>query len=119
MPADVRNAYLVQLREGRESFSPECLEYLFHIIYRATFQGKAFRDLPPAELCLIFRAQATADFGAFAEETMRRFGLDSYGDLGRAVELLARTGCLTMREGESLDEYAALGAIRFEEDGHG
>jgi uncharacterized repeat protein (TIGR04138 family) len=119
MSVDVRSAYLIQLREGRESFSPECLEYLFHIIYRATFQGKVFRDLPAAELCRIFRIQAAADFGAFAEETMKRFGLGSYGDLGRAVELLARTGCLTLREGESLEEYAALGAIRFEGRAHG
>ena len=119
MSVDVRTAYLVQLREGGGSFSPECLEYLFHIIYRATFQGKVFRDLSAAELCRIFRTQAEADFGAFAGETMKRFGLGSYGDLGRAVELLARTGCLTMREGESLEEYAALGAIRFEGSTHG
>ena len=119
MSVDVRSAYLAQLREGRKSFSPECLEYLFHIIYRATFQGKAFRDLPASELCRIFRTQAAADFGAFAGEAMKRFGLGGYGDLGRAVELLARTGCLILREGESLEEYEALGAIRFEGNEHG
>ena len=122
MSVDVRSAYLAQLRGGREgrgSFSPECLEYLFHIIYRATFQGKVYRDLPAAELCRIFRAQAAADFGAFAGETMKRFGLASYGDLGRAVELLARTGCLTLREGESPEEYAAMGNIRFDGNAHG
>lgn len=118
MPIDIRAAYLIQLREGRESFSPGCLEYLFHIIYRATFQGKAFRDLRAAELCRIFRMQAAADFGAFSGEAMKRFGLGTYGDLGRAVELLARTGCLILREGDSLEEYEALGAIRFEGSAH-
>lgn len=118
MPIDVRSAYLLQLRERRESFSPECLEYLFHIIHRATFQGRAYRDLPAAELCRIFRTQAAADFGAFAGETMMRFGLGSYGDLGRAVGLLARAGCLSLREGESPEEYAAMGTIRFEGNAH-
>jgi uncharacterized repeat protein (TIGR04138 family) len=118
MPVDVRTAYLAQLRERGDSFSPECLEYLFHIIYRATFQGKVHRDLPAAELCRIFRTQAAADFGAFAGEAMKRFGLDSYGDLGSAVGLLARAGCLSLREGESLEEYAAMGSIRFEGNAH-
>lgn len=119
MSVDVRSAYLTQLRERRESFSPECLEYLFHIIYRATFQGKAYRNLPPAELCRIFRTQAAADFGGFAAETMKRFGLGTYGDLGRAVALLASTGCLTICEGESQEEYASLGEIRFDGNAHG
>lgn len=119
MSVDIRTAYLAQLREGSTSFSPECLEYLFQIIYRATFQGKLFRDLPAAELCRIFRGQAAADFGAFAPETMERFGLATFGDLGRAVGLLVRSGCLALHEGESLEAYAALGAIRFERIAHG
>lgn len=119
MSADIRTAYLAQLREGNSSFSPECLEYLFQIIYRSTFQGKVFRDLPAAELCRIFRRQAAADFGAFAPETMERFGLATFEDLGRAVGLLVRLGCLALREGESLEAYAALGAIRFEGSFHG
>ncbi|MDB5104517.1 MAG: hypothetical protein JWP91_2206 [Fibrobacteres bacterium] len=112
MPADIRSAYLAMRREGQESFPPECLEYLFHLIYRASYQGKGFRDLPAAELCRIFRAQAAADFGVLAGEALARFGLRSYGDMGRAVFLLARNGCLTLREGETIEAYASLGPIR-------
>jgi uncharacterized repeat protein (TIGR04138 family) len=117
MPADIRSAYMTQRREGGDAFPPECLEYLFHLIYRASYQGKGFRDLPAAELCRIFHRQAAADFGSFAGEAMRSFGLGTYGDMGRAVFLLARSGCLALREGETLEAYEAIGTIRFGDGG--
>jgi uncharacterized repeat protein (TIGR04138 family) len=113
MTADLRSAYLAMRRSGADLFPPECLEYLLHLILRASFQGKGFRDLPAAELCRIFRAQAEADFGAFAEATLERFGLDTFDDLGRAVFLLAEHGCLTLRDGETRADYAEAGPIRF------
>jgi uncharacterized repeat protein (TIGR04138 family) len=113
MPADVRAAYLAMRRSGAAAFPPECLEYLLHLILRASFQGQGFRDLPAAELCRIFRAQVAADFGAFAGETMERFGLKTFADLGSAVSLLAEYGCLTLRDGETPADYAEAGPIRF------
>lgn len=122
MPADLRTAYLAHLREEGDAsdaaprFSPAGLEYLYHLIYRASYQGKGFRNLAAAELCGLFRGHAQSDFGAFAGETLKRFGMDTCGDLGRAVFLLAREGCLTMDGTESLETYAALGRFRFPGD---
>lgn len=113
MPADIRAAYLAMRRKSVDAFPPECFEYLFHLIYRAAFQGKGFRDLPAPELCRMFREQAIADFGGFVEDTMERFGLKTYGDVGRAVFLLAEHGCLSIREGETLEDYEAAGPLRF------
>jgi uncharacterized repeat protein (TIGR04138 family) len=116
MPADLRAAYQAHLRatgEGGAAFSPAGLEYLFHLIYRASYQGKGFRDLPAAELCRAFRAQAESDFGSFAEDAMRRFRMETYGDLGRAVFLLAGHGCLSLKPEETLEAYESLGRIRF------
>lgn len=113
MPADLRAAYLAMRRSGADAFPPGCLEYLLQLILRASFQGKGFRDLPAAELCRIFRARAEADFGAFAEAALQRFGLRTFDDLGAAVFLLARHGCLTLRDGETRADYAAAGPIRF------
>src|SRR4051812_11948307 len=113
MAADLRAAYLAMRRSGNEDFSPECLEYLLHLILRSSFQGKGFRDLQAAELCRNFRAQAADDFGAFAPEAMARFGIRSGDDLGRAVFLLAEQGCLTLREGEARADYAAAGPFDF------
>jgi uncharacterized repeat protein (TIGR04138 family) len=113
MSTDIRTAYLAMRRKGTDAFPPECFEYLFHLIYRTAFQGKGFRDLPAPELCRMFRIQVAADFGAFATEAMERFGLKTYGDMGRAVFLLAEHGCLSIREGETLQDYEAAGPLRF------
>ncbi|GEM_PF-2118733 len=113
MAADVRAAYLAHLRAGDKTFSPQGLEYLFHLIFRASYHGKTFRHLPAAELCRIFRQQAGTDFGAFAGETMQRFGFHVFADLGRAIFLLADQGLLTLMEGETQEAYAALGLITF------
>ncbi|MDB5049583.1 MAG: hypothetical protein JWO30_2654 [Fibrobacteres bacterium] len=113
MSVDIRAAHLAMRRSGSDVFPPECLEYLLHLVFRASFQGKGFRDLPAAELCRILRQQAAEDFGTFAEMTLDRFGLKTFDDVGRAVFLLAEHGCLTLRDGETRADYAAAGPIRF------
>jgi uncharacterized repeat protein (TIGR04138 family) len=113
MAVDIRAAHLAMRRSGSDAFPPECLEYLLHLVFRASFQGKGFRDLAAAELCRIFLDRACADFGSFAAETMDRFGLKTFDDVGRAVFLLAEHGCLTLRDGETRADYAAAGAILF------
>jgi uncharacterized repeat protein (TIGR04138 family) len=113
MPADLPSAYLAMLRSGPVEFPPACLEYLLQSILRASYRGDGFRDLTAAEVCRTFRSQAAADFGAFADDAMARFGLRTFDDLGRAVFLLAKHGCLNLRDGESRADYATAGEIRF------
>ena len=113
MASDLRAAYLAQLRSGDDSFPPECLEYVFQLVFRASYRGKGFRDLPAAELFRIFHRQVADDFGSFAPNALDRFGLRSGGDLGRAIFLLAGSGCLSLGQGETLEAYASLGPIRF------
>lgn len=105
----LREAYLAMLLEGKETFSPAALEYIQRLLQRIAFQGKGYRDLRAAELCEAFRAAVAADFGPFLPETLDGFGIKTGADLGRAVFLLSAQGCLTLREGESLDEYAVCG----------
>jgi uncharacterized repeat protein (TIGR04138 family) len=113
MAADLPKAYLAMLRSGPVDFPPACLEYLLHSILRASYRGDGFRDLAAAEVCRTFRAQAAADFGAFASDAMARFGIRTFDDLGRAIFLLAKHGCLTLQDGESRADYAAAGELRF------
>ena len=107
----LREGYMTMLREGKDSFSPAGLEYLQRLIQRAAFQGKGYRDLRAAELCDAFRRAAAADFGPFLPEALEGFGIRTGADLGRAVFLLAAQGCLALREGETLEEYAAGGDL--------
>jgi uncharacterized repeat protein (TIGR04138 family) len=107
----LREAYLDMLRDGAESFSPAGLEYIQRLLQRVAFQGKGYRDLRAAELCEAFRAAASDDFGPFLQESLDGFGIRTGADLGRAVFLLAAHGCLTLRDGESLEEYAACGDL--------
>jgi uncharacterized repeat protein (TIGR04138 family) len=107
----LREAYLAMLREGSEAFSPAALEYLLRLIRRAAFQGKGYRDLRAGEICEAFRRAAAADFGPFLSETLDGFGIRTGADLGRAVLLLAGHGCLSLRAGETLEEYAACGDL--------
>ncbi|MEO7426277.1 MAG: hypothetical protein ABI036_13900 [Fibrobacteria bacterium] len=113
MAVDLRAAYLSMGGQGPPPFPPECLEYLMQLILRATFRGKGFRDLRAADLCRIFHAQVEEDFGALAPAALDRFGIVDYGDLGRAVFLLAEQGLLTLKDGESPADYSAAGPIRF------
>lgn len=107
----LRAAHLAMFRDGTETFSPAGLEYLQRLLQRIAFQGKGYRDLRAAELCEAFRNAAAADFGPFLPETLDKFGIRTGSDIGRAVFLLAAQGCLTLREGEGLEEYAACGDL--------
>lgn len=111
MPGDPRAAHLSMLREGAERFSPAGLEYLLRLVQRAAFSGDGNRDVGAAEICDRFRRAAADDFGPFTRTALDRFGLATGDDLGRAVVLLARAGCLALREGETAAEYAACGDL--------
>lgn len=95
--------------DGADAFAPPGLEYLMALIKRAAPQGKG--DLPAQELCRAFGRAAAQDFGPFLGDALERFAIRTGADLGRAVFLLAAQGCLTLRAGESLEEYAAYGRL--------
>ncbi|MBW8887153.1 MAG: hypothetical protein JF616_05270 [Fibrobacteres bacterium] len=107
----LREAHLAMFRDGAETFSPAGLEYIQRLLQRIAFQGKGYRDLRAMEACDAFRTATAADFGPFLAETLDGFGIRTGADLGRAIFLLAAQGCLTLREGESLEEYAACGDL--------
>jgi uncharacterized repeat protein (TIGR04138 family) len=111
MAVDLRTAYAALLREGAAHFAPGGLEYLFRLLQRTAFQGKGYRDVSASEICGAFARAAAADFGPFLGEALGRFGMRTGADLGRAVFHLAAQGCLSLREGETLDEYAACGSL--------
>lgn len=107
----LRAAYLAGLREGGPAFSPEGLDYVLALIRRAAFRGEGYRDLRAEEVCAAFRRAAAADFGPFLSDVLDRFGIRTGAELGQAVFLLASHGCLSLREGEDLREYAACGGL--------
>lgn len=111
MPGDLRAAHAAMLRGGEDHFSPAGLEYLLRLLQRSAFQGEGYRDVGAAEACERFRRAVAEDFGPFAARALADFGMPTGADLGRAVFLLARHGCMSLREGETLEEYAACGAL--------
>lgn len=111
MPGDLRVAHLAMLRAGVERFSPAGLEYLFRLLQRLAFHGETFRDVSAAEVCERFSRAVAEDFGPFADRALEGFGIQTGADLGRAVFLLASQGCLALRSGETLEEYAACGGL--------
>lgn len=109
MGPDPRAAFLAAARAGAPAFDPRGLDYLQRLVARLARGPAGRRDVPAAALCAAFRAHASADFGALAPHVVSRWGLPSGADLGRAVLLLAASGCLTLDPGESLEDYAAAG----------
>lgn len=110
---DLRRAYLEMRKTGEASFPPACLDYVYRLVYRlAAPEGQA-RHADAASLCGAFRQAARGDFGDLAPAVMENWGIASGADLGRAIFQLARFRCLALREGETLEEYAAAGSLHF------
>jgi uncharacterized repeat protein (TIGR04138 family) len=97
------------LRGGANAFSPAGLEYLLALIRRTAPGGKG--DLRADALCRAFGRAVAQDFGPFRDEALDRFGIRTGAELGGAVFLLAAQGCLALRDGETLEEYAACGRL--------
>lgn len=114
MGADIRQAYLEIRKAGETRHPPEFLEYLFRLVFRSSIKGERFEHLNAPDLCAAFQDQVQSDFGELAGMVLDRWGVRTFGDLGRAVFLLAEHGCFTLRAEESLEEYAAAGPIRIE-----
>ncbi len=114
MGVDIRTAYLEIRKSGETRHPPEFLEYLFRLVFRASARGKRFEHLAAPELCATFQTQVLADFGELAGVVLERWGVRTFGELGRAVFLLAAHGCFVMRAEDNLEDYEAAGPIRIE-----
>ena len=122
MSGDLRSAFQEAVRQAAGSFPPRGLEYVHHLVlWRARAPGAPstapsgkYRPVAARELCRVFRDRAASDFGPLAGHVVRRWGLTSGLDLGRAVFLLAGQKCLSLEEGETLDDYASAGEFRFD-----
>lgn len=110
-------AFQAAVRAGMDRFAPRGLEYLAFLVMaiagKGAGPGAPSRDIPPADLCRVFRDRASADFGRLAPRVLSRWGLASGGDLGKAIFLLAEKSCFSLNNGETWEEYAAAGEFRF------
>lgn len=113
MSLDRKAAFLGAVRQGAGDFAPRGLEYVYHQVIRLARQGSGYRQVPALEFCRVFQELAAADFGRLAPHVLETWGLRSGEALGRAIFLLADWKCLSVKHGETLEEYAAAGSFRF------
>lgn len=106
MGADLKSAYLEMRRQGEADFPPQSLEYVYRLVLLASRQGNGHRHLTAPELGRAFQIQAALDFGVLTPAVLGRWGIRTHRDLGRVVFQLARHRCLSLGEGESLEDYA-------------
>jgi uncharacterized repeat protein (TIGR04138 family) len=113
-PTGWKAAYASLYREGSADFPPACLHYVLELVRRVSRDRGT--TLTPAETTRAFRDAIRADFGALAGEVLADWELRTPQDLGHAVELLGRYGCLTL-DSEDTPEHFALDATPLSEVG--
>lgn len=112
------------MRRGMGRFAPRGLDYVCQVVAQSVrpappptqpAPGKAAAPEPltPERLCRLFTARAARDFGPLAAHVAGRWGLADGASLGRAVQLLAETGCLAAGPDEKWEDYATAGEFRF------
>jgi uncharacterized repeat protein (TIGR04138 family) len=105
LPTGWKAAYASMYRDGSADFPPACLHYVLELVRSTSRQHGS--ELTPAATTRAFREAIRADFGALAGEVLEDWGLRTPKDLGHAVELLGRYGCLTL-DSEDTPEHFAL-----------
>jgi uncharacterized repeat protein (TIGR04138 family) len=101
---DWTSAYARLHAAGEAAFPPACLYYVLECVRRAARTKGA--SLTPAEIVMSFRTGARTDFGPLLPEVLADWGLESPGDLGRAVLLLGRTGALSLSPSDTPEAFA-------------
>ncbi len=100
-----KDAYAAMHRDGAADFPPAGLLYVLELTRaESRRQGTA---LSPVEFVAAFRRAARGDFGPFLPRVLADWGLLLPEDLGRAVMLLGRHGCLSLGAEDSLEAFAA------------
>lgn len=118
MALDPRQAFERAMRKGAGRFAPRGLDYLCQVVAQAgppaaSREKGASGSMTPEDLCRRFTARAARDFGPLAAHVADRWGLADGASLGRAVFLLAETGCLAVEPDERWEDYATAGEFRF------
>jgi uncharacterized repeat protein (TIGR04138 family) len=81
-------------RDGAAAFPPACLHYVLELVRNESRRRAAV--LPPADMVAAFRRAARSDFGSLCREVLEDWELRVPADLGHAVLLLGRYGCLSL-----------------------
>jgi uncharacterized repeat protein (TIGR04138 family) len=101
-----KSVYASMHAQNEAAFPPAGLHYVLQLsrgLYRAHS-----RDVAPAELLEEFRKQTRRDFGPLLPTVLEDWGLKGSENLGKAVSLLGRYGCLTLEPGDTVEAFAAL-----------
>ena len=109
MAADWKSAYAEMHLRGEAVFPPAGLYYVLQLT-RQTVQTREDRVASPGQLLEDFRKQIRRDFGTLASRVLQDWEFHSPEDLGRAVVLLGRYGCLTLEPADTVEAFAMLGA---------
>lgn len=99
-----KEAYAAMHRDGAADFPAAALLYVLELT-RAEARNRG-AAVPPGELVAAFRRAARGDFGPLLPRVLEDWGLARPEDLGRAVMLLGRYGCLSLDPGDSVDAFA-------------
>ncbi len=108
MPLDWKTVYASMHARNEATFPPAALHYILQLSRR--LYDAHHRAVTPAELCGEFHGTTLRDFGALLPCVLEDWGLNSAEDLGRAVALLGRYGCLTLEPTDTVEAFAALEA---------
>ena len=98
-------AYAALYHDGAASFPPASMHYVLEVVRSAVHnRGNA---LTPADTTEAFREAVRSDFGPLSDAVLADWELRTPKDLGHAVDLLGRSGCLTL-DSEDVPENFAL-----------
>jgi len=107
MALDWKTAYASMHAHNEATFPPAGLHFVLQLsrqIYRSHN-----RAVTPAELLEEFRKKTRRDFGPLEQQVLDDWGIHTPEDLGKAVALLGRYGCLTLEPTDTVEAFAALG----------
>jgi uncharacterized repeat protein (TIGR04138 family) len=102
---DWKTAYAEMHAKGEADFPPACLHYLLQL-NRMAFRNQSGRALTPAELVEAFRKQTRRDFGPLQGKVCEDWGMRGPADLGRAILLMGRYGCLSLDSSDTVESFA-------------
>ncbi len=108
MALDWKNAYAKMQAGGEAAFPPACLHYVLQLCRSP--RPNSGSVLTPEEFTGLFRKQAKRDFGSLMASVLEDWGLQSPQDLGKAVVLLGRYGCLSLEPTDTVESFSALGS---------
>jgi len=102
---DWKTAYAEMHARGEAEFPPAGLHYLLEII-RNSARERGEKHLASGEFSEYFRKRIRNDFGPLTNSVLREWGLAHPKDLGRALNLLGRHGCLKLDDSDTPESFA-------------